>query len=185
MLAIAIDEVDGSEQEEDNIAHLEDTPNTEMIRLTVQVAVPGEVPLGSPTGDEGEIEPVWVLSVTGHSLEDAISNLQQEVAQPIFLGQLRVIVVNEDVAKEGVERFNESLRRNPQVRRNAWMVVSQEEAALYMDLAPALEAVPTLYLSNMVENAVSAGNFPEDYAGLFGEWSPAKVKTVIFLTSKQ
>ncbi|QQK76280.1 Ger(x)C family spore germination protein [Salicibibacter cibarius] len=167
VLAIAIDEADNSDEEEDNIAHLEDTPNTEMIRVTVQIAVPGEVLLGPPQGGGEQSDPVWVLSVTGHTVEEAISNLQQEVAEDIFLGQLRVIVINEDVAKKGVERFNEALRQNPQVRRNAWMVVSQEEAAQYMDLSPKLEAVPTLYLVNMVESFVDLGKFPDNYMGLF------------------
>ncbi|QQK77961.1 Ger(x)C family spore germination protein [Salicibibacter cibarius] len=168
VLALAIDDVkDKAEAEEYKISHDEDAPKTEMIRVTAQIAIPGEVPLGPPMGDEGESEPVWVLSVVGHSLGDAISNLQQEVADQLFLGQLRVIVINEDVAKKGVDRFNESLRRNPEIRRNAWMVVSQEEAAQYMDMAPELEDVPTLYLANVVDNAISLGKFPEDYMGLF------------------
>ncbi|QQK81620.1 Ger(x)C family spore germination protein [Salicibibacter cibi] len=168
VLAIAIDEANpGTEEEEDNISHIVETPQTEMICVTVQIAIPGEVPLGPPMGDEGESDPVWVLSVTGYSLEEAISNLQQEVAEQLFLGQLRVIVINENVAKKGVDQFNESLRRDPQIRRNVWMVISEEKAAQYMDIAPELEQVPTLYLANMVDNAVGLGKFPEDYLGLF------------------
>ncbi|QQK77959.1 Ger(x)C family spore germination protein [Salicibibacter cibarius] len=175
VLAIAIDEVDSNtEEEEDNITHLGDTPQTEMIRVTVQIAVPGEVPLGPPMGGESESEPVWVLSTIGHTLEEAISNLQQEIAEQLFLGQIRVIVLNEDVAKKGVDRFNESLRRNPEIRRSAWMVVSAEEAAQYMDIAPELEQVPTIYLSNMIENAVGLGKFPEDYMGLFWRRTSSK-----------
>ncbi|AXF56355.1 Ger(x)C family spore germination protein [Salicibibacter kimchii] len=172
VLAMAIDEAEpGAAQEEGNISHLEEgetePPSENMINVTVQIAVPGEVALGPPQGGAQEAQPVWVLSTVGHSLEDAISNLQQEISDQIFLGQLQVVVVNEDVAKQGVDRFNETLRRNPQVRRNAWMVVSKETASQYMDISPALEEVPTLYLANMIENSVRIGKFPEDYMGLF------------------
>ncbi|WP_059105703.1 Ger(x)C family spore germination protein [Shouchella shacheensis] len=176
VLGLAIDEAEpGAEQEEDkNISHLEGVssePKGELIRLTAQVAVPGRIPLGPGTGGgEGggeESEPVWVLSVVGHTLDDAFNNLQQEVAEELFLGQLRVIVISEEVAQKGVNRFNDSLRRNPKVRRTAWMVVSKEKAGTYMNIAPQLEPVPTLYLSNMVENSVDLGKFPEDSIGLF------------------
>ncbi|SDI46272.1 Ger(x)C family spore germination protein [Natribacillus halophilus] len=175
VLALAIDEAEpGPEEDQDDITYVEDgliePPQEDMINVTAQIAVPGEVPLG-PIGQGGgggeESDPVWVLEVTGRSLNDALSHLQQEVAEDLFLGQLRIIIVNEDVARNGVDRFNESLRRNAEVRRNAWMIVSAEEAGQYMDLAPDLQQIPTLYLANMIENAVELGKFPEDYIGLF------------------
>ncbi|WP_059105704.1 Ger(x)C family spore germination protein [Shouchella shacheensis] len=178
VLGLAIDEAEPStEQEEDkNISHLEGVssePKGELIRLTAQIAVPGRIPLGPGTGEgEGEggaggSEPVWVLSVVGHTLDDAFNNLQQEVAEELFLGHLRVIVINEELAKKGVNRFNDSLRRNPEVRRTAWMAISKEEAGTYMNIAPQLEPVPTLYLANMVDNSVELGKFPENFIGLF------------------
>ncbi|WP_160112502.1 Ger(x)C family spore germination protein [Salicibibacter kimchii] len=173
VLALAIDEPTAKDLEEgeDEISHLQEgifaPPEEDMIRVTAQVAVPGEISLGPPQGGANEAEPVWSLNVLAHSLEDAISNLQQEIAEELFLGQLRVVVINEDVAKNGVDGFNESLRRNAEIRRNAWMVVSQDEASPFMDVSPQLEQVPTLYLSDMVENAVDEGTFPDDFLGLF------------------
>ncbi|SDI46253.1 Ger(x)C family spore germination protein [Natribacillus halophilus] len=172
VLAIAIDKADPeAEQEQDDITMEEGmtaSPQGDMLQVTAQVAIPGEVPLGPGMAEGGGgPDPVWVLHVTGYSLQDALSRLQQQIAEELFLGHLRVIVVHEDVAREGVDRFNTSLLREPDVRRTAWMVVSQEEAAQYMDLAPALEDIPTLYLAHMVENSVGLGKFPDNYLGLF------------------
>lgn len=172
VLALAIDQAEpGALEEEGEINHLRrEVPVSEekMIRLTAQVAVPGRIPLGPETGGGGgEQEPVWILSVVGHTLEDAILNLQQELADEIFLGHLRVIVISNELAEKGVDRFNDILRRNPEVRRTTWVVVSKERASRYMEVQPELEKIPTLYLNSMIENAVELGKFPNDFIGLF------------------
>ncbi|MEW9668532.1 hypothetical protein [Ammoniphilus sp. 3BR4] len=69
-----------------------------MIRLTVQIAIPGRIPLGPGEGGGGGEKPVWVLDVVGHTIGDALSNLQQQVADRLFFGHLRVIAVSEAVA---------------------------------------------------------------------------------------
>jgi spore germination protein KC len=171
VLGISIDKAEpDAEEEEEEVSHLKGafpTPEQDMIRLAAQIAVPGRIPLGPAAGGGGDKDPVWMVSVVGHTIEDAMNNLQQEVADKVFLGHLRIIVLSEDIAREGVERFNDYLRRNPEIRRSAWMVVAKERAVEYMKIAPQLEQVPTLYLAAMVENAVGLGKFPDDFIGLF------------------
>lgn len=171
VLALAIDK---AEQEEDDmgITYLKDNADIEgkdLIRLTAQIAVPGRIPLGPQTGGGGgESEnPVWVLSVVGSSLDAALLNLQQELADPIFLGHLRVIIVSEEIAKEGINRFNDYLRRQPEIRRTSWLAISEEKAANYMKVAPELERVPALYLIRTLENTVRLGKFPKNPIALF------------------
>ncbi|WP_062107290.1 Ger(x)C family spore germination protein [Bacillus niameyensis] len=170
VLAIAIDKVE-TDENEDYITHFPKSQigsADEMIRITAQVSVPGRIPLGpESTGGGEDQEPVWVLDAIGHTLEDALFNLQQELADELFLGHLRIIVISEEVAKEGIERFNDYLRRQPEVRRTTWLVVSKERAADYMEIAPKLERVPALYLKSMVQKGVDLGKFPYDDIGIF------------------
>lgn len=169
VLAIGIDEADSDDQKEPEVSHLKGQfpiPNEEMIKLTVQIAVPGRIPLG-PEQTEGTSKSVLIINVVGHTIDDAILNLQQQVADEIFLGHLRIIVLNEDVAKKGIERFNDFLRRNPEIRRTASLVVSKEPAATYMKLSPELERIPSLYLADMVDNLAALGKFPPSFIGLF------------------
>lgn len=172
ILAIGIDRAEREvAEEEDEISHMKgkiEIPEERMIKLTVQIAIPGRIPLGPQIGG-GEKSPVLVVQAVGHTLEDALLNIQQEVADELFLGHLRLIVVNEDVAREGLGRFNDYLRRNPQIRRTASLVVSQERASEYMKLKPELERVPSLYLAEMVESLIQLGRFPQSFLGLF--WS--------------
>ncbi|RFU66694.1 Ger(x)C family spore germination protein [Peribacillus glennii] len=173
VLAISIDKAVG-EKEEIKIAHkgkMSDLADQPVIRLSAQIALPGRIPLGPETGGGGgsEQSPVWVVSVTGHTIDEAMLNLQQEVADEIFLGHLRVIVVSEEIARIGVNRFTDYLKRNPEIRRTAWMVVSKGKADRFMQMAPKLERVPALYLSTVLDDAIDLGKFPSDFIGKF--WS--------------
>lgn len=174
ILGIAIDlaknvKGEGTESEVNHLNHIFPKPNRGLIKITAQIAVPGRIPLGPESGSSGTQKPVWVLSTVGHTLQDAILNLQQEVADRLFFGHLRVIIISDALAKKGMGDLSDYLRRNPEVRRTAWMIVSDGEASKVMESSPQLERIPTLYLSAMMEHAVSLGKFPRDFLGIF--WS--------------
>ncbi|PAE34854.1 Ger(x)C family spore germination protein [Bacillus sp. 7884-1] len=170
VLAIGIDIAnDEDRKQEDEISHLSKKfpiPDEEMIKVTAQIAVPGRIPLG-PQQPGGSLKPVLVVEIVGHTLEDAMLNLQQEVADEVFLGHLRVMVLSEEVARKGTARFNDFLRRNPEIRRTTALVVSKEPAAKYMKLNPELERIPSLYLADIVDNLSALGKFPPSFIGLF------------------
>jgi spore germination protein KC len=170
VLAIGVDKAGEEEQEkEDEISHLGKRiplPDEEMIKVTAQIAIPGRIPLG-PQQPGGSEKPVLVVEVVGHTFRDAMLNLQQEVADELFLGHLRIIVLSEEVARNGTARFNDFLRRNPEIRRTAALVVSKDSAAKYMNLNPELERIPSLYLADMVDNLSAIGKFPPSFIGLF------------------
>ena len=185
VLGISIDlESPQAQQEEAEISHLTGRfppPTKSMVRLTAQIAVPGRIPLGpgeggggggggsGGSGGSGGQKPIWVVNVVGHTLDDAMVNLQQQLADRLFLNHLRVIIISEEFARKGVENVNEYLRRNPEVRRAAWMFVSKGKAVATMDISPPLGRVPSLYLMSTLDHAVSLGKFPNDFLGIF--WS--------------
>ncbi|PYI56879.1 Ger(x)C family spore germination protein [Paenibacillus flagellatus] len=181
VLGIGIDKAELSEtKKESNITHVDEAfpkPNLPLIRLTVQIAVPGRIPLGPSDAGGGSKpgqKPVWVLNVVGHTIDDAFMNLQQEVADRLFWGHLRVIVISKEVAEMGLTNINEYLRRNPEVRRTTWMVISDGEAGKLMKLVPQLERVPILYLLNTMDHSVQMGKLPNAFAGTYWSGSSAK-----------
>ncbi len=151
-------------------------PHGKTVRVTAQIAVPGRIPLG-PGGSSGggggggssgsSSSPVWVLDSFGYTIDEAIQSLQQEVADRLFFGHLRVIVMSEEYARRGTGNLSDYLRRNPEVRRLAWLVVSKEQATEYMKTAPQLERVPALYLLSTMDHAVQMGKYPMEPIGSF------------------
>lgn len=183
VLGVSIDTVDKeqAEQEEDEISHVRGTippPEKGMFRVAVQIALPGRIPLGpGESGGAGQGsagQTVWVIDVVGHSINDAFMNLQQQVSSKLFFGHLRVIVVSEAVARRGLENINDYFRRNSEVRRMAWMMISKGQARKLMVAAPPLERVPTLYLMSTLDEGIRMGKFPKDYIGIF--WSNSSKK---------
>lgn len=175
ILGIAVDLADKEERKEfSEVSHLGDIfprPDRNLIKVTAQIAVPGRIPLGpgeSGSSSPGQ-KPVWVLSAVGSSVDDAMMVLQQELADRIFLGHLRIIVISEDYARKGLSNLNDYFRRNPEVRRLAWMVVSKGKAFELINASPELERVPALYLLAMMDHAVEMGKYPNEFVGKF--WS--------------
>lgn len=177
VLGVSIDKAPPeAEKEEDPITHYEaklGPPTSDLIRVGVQIALPGRIPLGpGESGGSGGNDPqktVWVIDVVGHSVNDALMNLQQELSARLFFGHLRVIVVSEEMARFGLDNVDDYFHRNPEVRRMAWMMVAKGEALALMKAAPKLERVPSLYLMTTLDQGIRMGKFPQDYIGLF--WS--------------
>lgn len=173
VLGLSIDEAPpGSAENEDKVTHTSDKNiPAKMISVTAQIAVPGRVPLGPGSGSEGgaKSSPIWAVKVVGHSLDDAMNNLQQQISDPRYLIHLRVIIISEAIARGGLDELNDYLRRNPEVRRRTWLLVSEGSASKFMDVEPPLQRVPTLYILAMMEKAVSDGILPADYIGVY--WS--------------
>jgi spore germination protein KC len=151
--------------------------NSPMLRVTVQIAVPGRIPLGSSESGGGAgtgNKPVWVIDAVGHTIDEAFSILQRKVAHRLFWGHLRVIVIADEVAKAGLSNIDEYLRRNPEIRRTSWIIVSKGEAGEFMRVVPQLERVPILYILSTMEHAVQMGKLPNAFAGVY--WSAASSK---------
>ncbi|MBD2846775.1 Ger(x)C family spore germination protein [Paenibacillus sp. IB182496] len=180
VLGIAVDSATAKEAGDDNkVTHLgRELPKVEThkLRITAQIAIPGRIPLGPGEGGSGggKPKPVWVVSAYGHTIDDAMMVLQQKLSDRIFLGHLRVIVVAEDVARAGMSNINDYFRRNPQVRRLAWMIVAKDEAASLMAANPELKRVPALYILAMMDHAVEMGKYPDEFVGKF--WSKRSSK---------
>jgi len=179
VLAIAIDVAEPEEASEQSViketaekyGDHTPTPHKKTVRVTAQIAVPGRIPLGPGEGggggSSGSQNPVWVLESMGYTIDEAVQSLQQEVADRLFFGHLRVIVMSEDYARRGTGNLSDYLRRNPEVRRLAWLVVSKESASQYMKTAPQLERVPALYLLSTLDHAVEMGKYPMEPIGSF------------------
>ncbi|MDF2725945.1 MAG: spore gernimation protein GerC [Paenibacillus sp.] len=181
VLGISIDKADPeTEVEEDEVSHLQKkfpAPEVELIRVAVQIALPGRIPLGPGEvggGDKGSQSTVWVIDVVGHTIDDAIMNLQQQISGRLFFGHLRVVAISEAVAKQGLQNVNDYFRRNSEIRRMAWMMITKGSAETFMKASPKLDRVPTLYMMSTMDSAVRLGKFPNDFVGNF--WSNSSKK---------
>jgi spore germination protein KC len=173
ILGLSIDLAEEHElREEPEVTHriglFPEEKRDQFYKVTAQVALPGKIKLGPEGGGgEGSEKTAWVIHTFGHTMKDAMANMQQQLAEKLYLGHLQIVVVSEDVAKKGLKEVNDFLRRDHEVRRTAWMVVNNKDASKVLKAAPPLETVPSLYLSDTLDNAVRFGKLPREYLGKF------------------
>lgn len=166
ILALAIDPV--KEVPRENIIGPYAKSESPGYKITAQVAIPGRISLGPGGGgaaSAGSEKPVWVISSTGRTIADAMNALQMQIAERLFFGQLRIIIVNQDLARLGMNDIQDFFHRNAEIRRLAWLLVSTKSAYEAMEAQPKLERVPTLYLVSMLDQAVKLGRIPNVFIG--------------------
>ncbi|WP_071394076.1 Ger(x)C family spore germination protein [Bacillus tuaregi] len=173
ILGIAVDlaeEKDLSNEPEvtHRIGHFPIKKRETLYKVTAQIAVPGKIKLGPEGGGgQGSEKTAWILETSGHTMKDAMANLQQQLAEKLYLGHLQIVVVSDEIAKRGLSEINDFLRRDYEVRRTAWMIVNEKDASKVIKTAPPLETVPSLYLSDTLNHAVQFGKLPREYLGKF------------------
>lgn len=142
----------------------------ELIRLTVQLPIPLKIASGGggAGGGKSGLEAVRIMSSTGRTYSEAVANLQKRMNQRLFFGHTRIIAFGERLARSGLQRIIDPLRRNPQIRRMMWpVVVHNGEARDLLNSNPELEQIPTVYLFTMIENGTDMGVLPQITLGRF------------------
>lgn len=129
-----------------------DKGETERYLLTLQVALPAA--MKSPGGTGGPQGPDhYEVSAEGETFVKAVDRLQAVVAREIFLGQARVIIFGEDLARDGLEPLMMELTRIPEVDKTINFVVARESRARDILKAPTpLARIPALALNNIFES---------------------------------
>jgi spore germination protein KC len=170
ILAIAIDPLESSTKQ--NMTGPFAKSDMPGYKITAQVAIPGRIPLGpggSGSGGTASQNPVLVISSTGKTISDTMNALQTQLAERLFFGQLRIIIVNQDLARSGIHDIQDFFHRNAEGRRLAWLLISTGSAKDAMEAQPKLERIPTLYLVTTLDQAAKLGRIPNIFLGNY--WS--------------
>ncbi|WP_068781238.1 MULTISPECIES: Ger(x)C family spore germination protein [unclassified Paenibacillus] len=123
-----------------------------LYELTIQVAEPKALSGKSPPTD---IKPVWNVSVTGYSIFDCMRSMATEVARIPFYEHLQVIVISEELAKEGIAAPMDLFLRDHELRRKTNLVVAPGQAKDVLDINHKLIPVPGVYLSMLTQESVN------------------------------
>ncbi|GAB7388764.1 Ger(x)C family spore germination protein [Bacillaceae bacterium] len=121
-----------------------DKKKDKTIELSVQLAVPqamggGQQGMGSGVGGGGEGRTVIVGTADGVTVFDAMSKLQEKIPRRIFWGHNRVIVIGEEMAREGIGPQLDFFVRYVQPRLRAYLFVSKGKAAEVLNILSPLE----------------------------------------------
>lgn len=135
--------------------------NYRMIRLTAQLAIPPR--LGSGAGQEPGMgkDSVWNVSVVGRNMSMALNNLQERLQNEIFLAHVRVVVISEEVAREGINRYINFFKNSTEFRRLSYLIISECKAEKILNTFPKTTIIQGMFLMQMLENEIMRGTMPD------------------------
>lgn len=99
------------------------------------------------------IEPVWNATTTGPSLFECIRIMATRVARRPYYEHLQVIVIGEELAKEGIDRPLDLFYRDHESRRKIKLVITKGKAKDALNVKPRLLPVSGRYISMLTEQA--------------------------------
>lgn len=120
------------------------------VRVGLQLARPQA--FASTHGGVSDKEVVTVVSREGPDVPSVLHDLQLAVDRDLFFGHVRVVVVSEEAAREGIWRHLHPLFGDHLVPRTAWLFVVRGKAKEVLALRPALDPNPSTYLTNFFDN---------------------------------
>ena len=134
---------------------------TSMIKLTAQVAIPEKLSGGAGQPLSTGAEAVWNVSAIGRNVSMAYVNLQQRLQDELFIGHTRVVVISEDLAREGLSRYMNFFRNNPEFRRLSYLLISENKAEDLLNTFPKTANVQAMYLMNLIEDEIQRQTMPD------------------------
>lgn len=129
----------------------------EQYRLSVQVVNPGEV--ASKKGGTGRYAPAILYSEKADTVMEAGRKLSQISPRRIYYSHLRMLVIGETLAKDGMAEVLDFLARDHEFRSDFYVVVAKGSSARdTLKIMTSLEAVPANKLfSSLVASEKSWG----------------------------
>jgi len=117
-----------------------DKSDNNQIELSLQIFIPKTLGSGGgQTGGSGGGKMTVTASHTGKNIADALSRLQGILPREVFWGQCKVFIIEEALAKQGIQDQMDFLLRHPEPRGRAYIYISEGKSKAILENVPNLE----------------------------------------------
>jgi len=155
-------------EEEESFIHMQLHTGEPAYAMTIQLPIikkAGLLPMGE-SGEGGESSRTWELTQIGNSFIEMNREFSSRTNHIPFYGQLQVIVISEDVAREGLLKVLDFFDRDPEMRKRTKLYISKGEAKKILEINPRIEDYASIYLAKIPMNAkINAKNAHETDLG--------------------
>jgi len=128
-------------------------------RVTAQVVVPSEVSMKQSSGRST----VTLFQAEGETVYEAFRKMTIDTPRKIYPGHLRVLVIGEELAKEGVGESLDLLSRDWEFRSDFFVVIAKEmSAGEILNVTTTMESIPANKMYNTLKTS------EESWAGTKG-----------------
>ncbi|MFZ5652329.1 MAG: Ger(x)C family spore germination protein [Bacillota bacterium] len=129
------------------------------IKITVQIIKPGEVK-AVPAGKGGGAKAVALYTGTGDTFFDAIRNLAMKVGKKLFWSEAKILVVGEDMAREGIGKVTDFYERDHEPELRNFLLIAKGEAKEVLETEVGTEKIWAYGIGHMVKAMTAHGKSP-------------------------
>ena len=109
-------------------------------------------PKAQTSSKEGEAK-TTVYSGTGKTIPEAAQSIDQISPKRLYFGHINVVVISEDIAKEGFFKSADFLIRNPQTRKKFYLLQAEDtKAGDVLKIVSPLESFPSQNIATLIES---------------------------------
>ncbi|MFB5194804.1 Ger(x)C family spore germination protein [Neobacillus sp. KR4-4] len=137
-----------------------------MIRLTLQVAIPTKLgPTGGSSGG-GKDRSTFVISEKGVTVSEAYRKLQMKLSRRVFFSQSRVLLISESLARKGIFNIIDFYTRFHQPRMNSFIMFTEGAASEVIKNMPNLESVSAEETKELAKLSVGLKVYVRDFLNM-------------------
>ncbi|WP_337099982.1 Ger(x)C family spore germination protein [Paenibacillus sp. YIM B09110] len=120
-----------------------DKAENDKYKITFQIANSGVVAPGVVAGGSSFAVPIMVYSGTGNSIYEAIRKTSRKVPRQLFFAHIRLIVIGESLAKQGIEELFDFFDRSRETRLTSMVLISRDvDASQIVQTLTPMEKLP-------------------------------------------
>ncbi|MBP2654736.1 MAG: germination protein Ger(x)C [Firmicutes bacterium] len=128
------------------------------IRITFQVLKPSSKGGGKEGGSD---KAVWVTTSVGATIQDTVRNATKQSGRKFYVGHCKVIVIGEEVSREGIEQFVEIFQRDHEFRPDVLLFIARGKAQDVIEADNLQEKVPASGIANLATATFATSNVPK------------------------
>jgi spore germination protein KC len=124
------------------------------VKVIVQTINPNGLAGGSGTNSGGGGPAAYRnIGAEGRTIFDAVRAMGSTVPRQLYFSHNQVIIISEELAREGIIDLMDFFDRNPQIRRSNWVLISKQETdqRQLLDAANPLEVSPAGRIERIIE----------------------------------
>ncbi len=122
--------------------------------ISVQFAKPAQISGGSSEQGGSGAETLGIVTVEAPSIYSGINIANNLVSKKFQLSHTKIIVISDELAKEGISRFIYTIERSNDLRPNMFVAISNGKAKEYLaEVKPEMEINPVKYYQLVFDNS--------------------------------
>lgn len=138
----------------------------DMIRLSLQVAIPTKLgPTGGGKGG-GKERSTFVISEKGATVSEAYRNLQMKLSRRVFFSQSSVLLIGEALARRGITNIIDFYARFNQPRMNSFIMFTKGYASEVIKNIPILESISAEETKELAKLSVGVKVYVRDFLNM-------------------